>query len=160
MKITCLSRFFCRFQTFRLYQEPRNELLMWWLVASAAVVRHITFFCCSCASCAGCGLSCGCPALAGLSCCCPALAGLSCGCPALFSVLFRGCPVVVPRSSQCPSRQTPCFRRQCFHVIASVSAQLPWPPTRECYEEVGRVSCPVVVPRLSDACECTVDGRE
>ena len=53
MKITCLSRFFCRFQTFRLYQEPRNELLMWWLVASAAVVRHITFFCCSCASCAG-----------------------------------------------------------------------------------------------------------
>jgi len=50
---TCLNRFFCRFQTFLLYQEPRGELPMRWLVASAAVVRHITFFCFSCDSSAG-----------------------------------------------------------------------------------------------------------
>ena len=139
MKITCLSRFFCRFQTFRLYREPRNELLMWWLVASAAVVRHITFFCCSCASCAG-----------WVVLWLPRSGWVVLWLPALFSVLFRGCPVVVPRSSQCPSRQTPCFRRQCSHVVASVSAAPPWPPTRECCSEV----VPCLVP-----CGCSAVVR-
>ena len=66
-------------------------------------------------------------------------------------MLFRGCPVVVPRSSQCPSRQTPCFRRQCSHVVASVSAVPPWPPTREC-------GCSAVVPCLVP-CGCSAVVR-
>ena len=134
MKITCLSRFFCRFQTFRLYQEPRNELLMWWLVASAAVVRHITFFCCSCASCAG------------------------------WVVLWlpRAILSVVPRLSCSfpvflPVSQPP----NAMLFAASVPMSSPvFQPRRHGHRRVSVVLSRVVVPRLSDACERTDDGRE
>ena len=150
MKITCLSRLFCRFQTFRLYYEPSGELLMWWLVDSVAVVRHVPSFASPALHALADQIVCGCPALSGLSCVCTALAGLSCFCPALFSVLFRGCHVVFLCSSQCPSRQTSCFRRQCYHVVASISAALSWPPTRDCCSEL----VPCLVP-----CGCSVVVR-
>ena len=150
MKITCLSRLFCRFQTFRLYQEPRNELLMWWLVASAAVVRHITFFCFSCASCAG-WVVLWLPRSGWVVLWLPraifsVVPRLSCGCPAFLPVSQPPnamlSPPVFPLSS-------PVFQpRRHGHRRVSVVPKL------------SRVLPRVVVPRLSGACECTVDGRQ
>ena len=147
MKITCLSRLFCRFRSFRPDQKPRGELPMRSPVAQSLTRLSLgvySFFCFSCASLVG-------------------------------RVLFPRCPKVVPRYSWCCSAvvlwlsrvppSVPAAKRHAFAANVPMSSPV-FQPCRHGHRRVSvvpklsRVLSRVVVPRLSGACECTVDGRQ
>ena len=90
-------------------------------------------------------------------------------------VLSPRCPKVAPRYSQCCSAvvlwlsrvppSVPAAKRHAFAANVPMSSPV-FQPRRHGHRRVSvvpklsRVLSRVVVPRLSGACECTVDGRE
>ena len=105
---------------------------------------------------------------------CPVVAPLWLGCP-VVAPLWLGCPVVAPRYSQCCSAvvlwlsrvppSVPAAKRHAFAANVPMSSPV-FQPRRHGHRRVSvvpklsRVLSRVVVPRLSGACECTVDGRQ
>ena len=89
--------------------------------------------------------------------------------------LWLGCPVVAPRYSQCCSAVVlwlprvppivPAAKRHDFAASVPMSSPV-FQPCRHGHRRVSvvpklsRVLSSAVVPRLSGACECTVDGRQ